>query len=173
MGSLRRGLSHTYLIRRYAGSIMIVCMVFLAALSITALAAFEISLLGRKMIFAYARHNSAFLDAENQLLEVEQQVWQQLDSLGLVSTISLWSEEPAQENSEHVSVAFDAQWAQTEFGTAQCGELFSVTTVEHPQESSAALRPSAEWFVCCETALDCEQGRFLSTRRQWRRGQFQ
>jgi|GEM_PF-3426978 Tfp pilus assembly protein PilX len=173
MGSLKRRLSHTYLTRRYAGSILIVCMVFLAALSITAMAAFELSLLGRKMIFAYANHNNAFLDAENQLLEVEQQVWQQLDRLGLTSTMSIWSAEPAQEGAEHISVTFAAQWAKTELSTVQCGNLFSVTTMEHPQASSTALRPSAEWFVCCETALDCEQSRFLSTRRQWRRGHFQ
>lgn len=155
--------------QRDGGSILLVCMVFLAALSITALTAVEVSLIGQKMVFAYARHNTAFIEAENQLLETEQQIWRQLESTGLAATAQFWSDEQVAGSAGRSVVAFSAQWAHTEFSDAQCGVLFSTILNPDSQMSSSTLRPGVDWWVCCETSELCEQAQFLATRRDWRR----
>lgn len=162
-------MSNSQWVQRDDGSILLVCMVFLAALSIAALTAVEVSLIGQKMMFAYARHNTAFIEAENQLLETEQQIWRQLDSAGLAVTKQFWSDERVADVTGRQVVAFSAQWAQTEFTNAQCGVLFSVIFNQNLQVSSRMLRLGVDWWVCCESSLQCEQAQFLSTRREWRR----
>ncbi|TFH71450.1 hypothetical protein E3V39_13180 [Gammaproteobacteria bacterium LSUCC0112] len=166
-------MSDSHSVQRDGGSILLVCMVFLAALSITALTAVEVSLIGQKMVFAYARHNTAFIEAENQLLETEQYVWWQLESTGLAATAKFWSAERVADSAGRPVVAFSAQWAQTEFTHVQCGVLFSAISNPDSQPSSSMLRPGVDWWVCCETSQLCEQAQFLATRRGWRRDPHQ
>lgn len=151
--------------KKLSGSVLIVCMVFLAALSMMAITAIEVSGLGQKMIFAYAQHGSALRDAEGQLVQTERDVWQQLDTLGLAATVSHWSNGQGSANSITSAVFFSAQWTQTEFSVAQCGLLFRVLT----PSTGGALQIGSHWRVCCENRQDCEQANFLSRYRQWQR----
>jgi len=157
-------------VRNCSGSVLIVCMVFLAALSVMAMTAIEVSGMGQKMIFAYAQHGHALRDAESQLIQTEQEIFYQLNTLGLAATVSYWSSAQVSGNASASAATFAELWTQTEFNTGQCGLLFTVHTPPASASGGHALRLSSHWWVCCESRQDCEQASFLSRHRQWQRG---
>jgi Tfp pilus assembly protein PilX len=156
-------------VRNCSGSVLIVCMVVLAALSMMAMTAIEVSVMGQKMIFAYAQHGDALRDAESQLIQTEREVWHQLNTLGLAATASYWSSAQASANASASAATFAELWTLTEFNTAQCGLLFTVNASPASASGSHALRLSSHWWVCCESRQDCEQASFLSRHRLWQR----
>ena len=156
-------------VRNCSGSVLIVCMVFLAALSMMAMTAIEVSGMGQKMIFAYAQHGHALRDAESQLIQTEREVWHQLNTLGLAATASYWSSAQTAGNASASAVAFAEFWTETEFNTAQCGLLFTVHAPPASGSGGHALRLSSYWWVCCDNRQNCEQSSFLSRHRQWQR----
>lgn len=156
-------------INQCLGSVLIVCMVLLAALSMIAMAAIEVSGMGQKMIFAYAQHGQALRDAESQLIQTEREVWHQLNILGLAATASHWSSAQTAGNASASAVTFAERWAETDFNSAQCGVLFSVHSPPASGSAATALRLSSFWSVCCANRQDCEQANFLSRHRRWQR----
>lgn len=163
MGRFRCTINHSQ------GSVLIVCMVFMAALSMMAMTAIEISRMGQNMIFAYARHGSALRDAESELIQTEQKIWHQLNTLGLVATASYWSSVQGAGNSGASIVTFAEPWIQTEFNAARCDLLFSVHSPASSVSGATALRLSSFWWVCCDDRQNCEQANFLSRHRRWQR----
>lgn len=157
-------------VRHCFGSVLIICMVFLAALSIMALTSIEVSGMGQKMTIAYAKHASLLTDAESQLIQTEQKVWHQLSTLGLAATVSHWSSAQASGNTNASTATFAELWTQAEFDTAQCGLLFTVHASPASDSGGHALRLSSHWWICCESRQDCEQASFLSRHRIWQRG---
>ena len=157
-------------VRHCFGSVLIICMVFLAALSIMALTSIEVSGMGQKMTIAYAQHGSLLTDADSQLIQTEQEVWHQLSTLGLAATISYWSSAQASGNTSASTATFAELWTQEEFDTEQCGLLFTVHASPASDSGNHALRLSSYWWVCCESRQDCEQASFLSRHRLWQRG---
>jgi hypothetical protein len=144
-------------------------MVLLAALSMMAMTAIEVSRMGQNMIFAYAQHGEALRDAESQLLQTEREVWHQLDTLGLAATVSYWSSAQVTGNASASVVTFAERWAQTESNTEQCDLLFAVRAAPASGSGGTALRLSSFWSVCCDNRQDCEQANFLSRYRRWQR----
>lgn len=157
-------------VRHCSGSVLIVCMVFLAALWIMALTSIEVSGMGQKMTIAYAQQGSLLTDAESQLVQTEQEIWHQLNTLGLAATVSYWSSAQGSSNINSATATFAELWTQTEFNTVQCGLLFTVHASPATGSVGHALRLSSYWWVCCESRLDCERASFLSRHRLWQRG---
>jgi len=156
-------------VRNCSGSVLIVCMVFLAALSMMAITSIEVSGMGQKMIFAYARHGHDLRDAERQLIQTEQEIFYQLNTLGLAATASYWSSAQASANAGTSAATFAELWTQSEFDTAQCGLLFTVHAPPASASGGHALGLSSYWWVCCESRQECERASFLSRHRLWQR----
>lgn len=142
------------------GSTLLMCLILLSTLSTAALAALEVAWSGQRMVAAYIHHQQAFMQAEQQLLVTEREIWQYIDDSGLEAWL-------AQQDADDLSqINVDSSWLDQEFSVQACGLLFGVE-VAPAEETGSKLRLASSWQVCCENRLSCMQAQFTQIQRQW------
>lgn len=152
------------------GSVLLLCLVFLTAVSAVALAALETAWSGQKMISSYVNHQQTFLRLEHGLLASERQVWQVIGNSGIAQFLST-SHYPGNLHADSLVKTY-GDWIDTEFSQQQCGPLFEVSVPLVRDANSSAVGLSVRWDVCCENEESCIASEFTQRRRLWTRSVY-
>lgn len=153
------------------GSIMLLCLVFMAALSVAALAALQSAWTAQAMISAYLAHHRALVDLEQSLLQAEQLVW------------TYWSDTTALPDSDYLQTRLgdtaivslrSAQPQDVDSDTLACIPLFELSLQSAPDgtefsahRGKAAVR--VRWSECCVAADNCADEQHKQNVREWSR----
>lgn len=154
------------------GSILLLCLVFIAAISVAALGAMQSAWSGQTMSSAYLSHHRAVILLEQQLLQAEYRVWQHWAATYRLPGADFLHTQPGQLDG---IVLRPLRGSETISAITGCEPLFeliaqSVSDTEgvfslHQGRAAAVVR----WDLCCERVDGCALASELRRVRHWSR----
>lgn len=157
---------NNFALRPAQGSALLMCLVFLSALSTAALSGLKAAWSGQRTVSAYVNHQLAFLRLERELLLGEQAAWQRIRTSGLEHFLA--TPQGAKDSQTDAVLKIHGHWMGSEFSQQQCGALFEVLVLSEGGVSSA-LQLKVRWDVCCLSRELCMAADFKQQRRLWSR----
>lgn len=131
------------------GSILVLCLVFMAALSVAALGAMQLAWSGQMMASAYLAHHQALIAVERELVRAENLAWQYW-----LQNEELPAADQVKQTAEEVNIVFEPGAIPDSYG---CQPMFSLSaTIKGADPSRGNASVSSRWFLCCDQPAGCE-----------------
>lgn len=150
------------------GSILLLCLVFMAALSLAAMTAMQSAWSAQAMSSALLSHHRAIIGIEHQLLQVEHAIsahWRQTSTLPDEQTLLVLSNDSASVVYEPGLPAGNAP------EPGSCEPLFSLLMQSLPGQVAGQGRAAARvrWDICCDLDEGCSAPQDFRRVRYWSR----
>jgi hypothetical protein len=157
------------------GSILLLCLVFMAALSVSALTAMRSAWSSQLMVSAYLTHHQVLISVEQAIEQAEADIWQHWNS-SLSLPVEYAASDPASTIITLQELASPGQFP----AAGECLSLFALsghTSTQRSEEISGRASIHVYWDICCDLESGCASASSYSANtfrrvRYWSRHGF-